>query len=133
MTPALRLAEGYLCRGELGPARALIDDVLTMSRAKEYRYVEGLAHRLLAECLAGESLAVAMQHVTEAYRIFEAVGARNDVARTLATRAKLSQSNPAEARRLLHEAMGLFEALGTMDEPVRVREALTALDRGSSV
>ena len=55
VTPALRLAEGYLLRGELGTARALIDDVLTMSREKGYQYVEGLAHRLLAECLAVES------------------------------------------------------------------------------
>jgi class 3 adenylate cyclase/tetratricopeptide (TPR) repeat protein len=133
VTPALRLAEGYLSRGELGAARALIDDVLTMSREKGYRYVEGMGHRLLAECLAVESPVVAMQHVTDAHRFFEAIGARNDLAKTLVTRAKLSQSNPVEARRLLHEAMAIFEALGTIDEPGRVREELAALDRGSPI
>jgi class 3 adenylate cyclase/tetratricopeptide (TPR) repeat protein len=133
VTPALRLAEGYLYRGELGTARALIDDVLITSRAKGYRYVEGLAHRLLAECLAVESPAIALQHVTDAYRIFEAADARNDLAQSLVTRAKLSQSNPVEARRLLHEAMAIFQALGTVDEPSRVSAALAAIDRGSPI
>src|SRR4029077_19515718 len=71
VTPALRLAEGYLSRGELGTARALIDDVLTTSRAKGYRYVEGLAHRFLAECLAQELPTVAAEHVDAAQQIFE--------------------------------------------------------------
>ena len=63
VTPALRLAEGYLCRGEVATARVLIEDVLTVSREKGYRYVEGLAHRLLAECLAAESPVAAAQDV----------------------------------------------------------------------
>jgi class 3 adenylate cyclase/tetratricopeptide (TPR) repeat protein len=133
VTPALRLAEGYLFRGEFGTARALIDDVLTTSREQGYRYVEGLAHRLLAECHAVESPAVAMRHVTEAQQIFEAVGARNDLAKTLVTRSKLSQSNPSEARELLEKAAAVFKALGTLDEPARVEEALAALDRGSPI
>ncbi len=133
VTPALRLAEGYLFRGEFGTARALIDDVLTTSREQGYRYVEGLAHRLLAECHAIESPAVAMRHVTEAQQIFEAVGARNDLAKTLVTRSKLSQSNPSEARELLEKAAAVFKGLGTLDEPARVEEALAALDRGSPI
>jgi len=133
VTPALRLAEGYLRRGELGAAQALIDDVLTTSRAKGYRYVEGLAHRLLAECLALQSPAVAMQHVTKARQIFEAVGAQNDLAQTLVTCAKLSQRDPVEARALLEGAAAIFKALGTLDEPARVEEAVAALDRGSPI
>jgi class 3 adenylate cyclase/tetratricopeptide (TPR) repeat protein len=133
VTPALRLAEGHLFRGELGTARAMIDDVLTTSQAKGYRYVEGLAHRLLAECLAVESPVVAMQHVAKAQRIFEAVGARNDLAQTQVTRAKLSQGNPVEARRLLEDAATIFKALGTFGESARVSAALAALDRGSPI
>jgi tetratricopeptide (TPR) repeat protein len=130
VAPALRLAEGYLSRGELGTARALIDDVLTMSRAKGYRYVEGLAHRLLGECLAQESPAAAAEHVDAAQRIFASTGARNDFAKTLVTRAKLHQAdrNFVEARALLEEAGAIFETLGTLDEPARVIAALAALD-----
>jgi class 3 adenylate cyclase/tetratricopeptide (TPR) repeat protein len=131
VTPALRLAEGYLSRGELAAAQTLIDDALSTSQTKGYRYVEGLAHRLLAECLAVESPAVAIQHATKAQRIFEAVGTRNDLAKTLVTRAKLSQRNPVEARRLLEDAAAIFKALGTLDEFARASAALTAFDRGS--
>ena len=133
VAPALRLAEGYLLRGDLGTARALIDDVLTTSRAKGYRYVEGLAHRLLAECLAQESPTVAAEHVDAAHRIFIAADARNDLAKTLITSAGLYQNRGdiAEARELLEEAAAIFGRLGTIDEPTRVRSALAALEERS--
>jgi tetratricopeptide (TPR) repeat protein len=133
VAPALRLAEGYLLRGDLGTARALIDNVLTTSRVKGYRYVEGLAHRLLAECLAQESPAVAAEHVDAAQRIFASTDARNDLAKALVTRAGLCQrsGNIGEARGLLNEAAAIFGRLGTIDEPVRVKSALAALDKRS--
>jgi class 3 adenylate cyclase/tetratricopeptide (TPR) repeat protein len=131
VTPALRLAEGYLSRGEPGTARVLIDDVLTTSRAKGYRYVQGLAHRLLAECLAQESPTVAAEHVDAAQRIFAATDARNDLAKALVTRAGLCQNagDFAAARELLEEAAAIFAKLGTLDEPIRVKAALITLDR----
>ena len=133
VTPALRLAEGYLLRGELGTARVLIDDVLTTSRAKGYRYVEGLAHRLLAECFAQESPIVAAQHVDAAQQIFISTNARNDLAKALITRAGLCQrsGNFGEARKLLEEAAAIFGRLGTLDEPTRVRSALASLEEPS--
>ena len=133
VTPAFRLAEGYLSRGELGTARALIDEVLTTSRAKGYRYVEGLAHRLLADCLAQASPAAATEHVDNARRIFASTDARNDLAKALVTRAGLFQisGDLASARELLEEAAATFKTLGTLDEPIRVKEALGALEQGS--
>jgi class 3 adenylate cyclase/tetratricopeptide (TPR) repeat protein len=133
VTPALRLAEGYLLRGDLGTARMLIDDVLTTSRTKGYRYVEGLAHRLLTECLAQESPTVAAEHVDTAQRIFISTDARNDLAKAMVTRAGLCQNRGdiAEARELLEEAAVIFGSLGTLDEPTRVRSALAALDKRS--
>jgi tetratricopeptide (TPR) repeat protein len=133
VTPALRLAEGYLLRGDLRTARALIDDVLTTSRVKGYRYVEGLAHRLLAECLAEESPAAAAEHVDAAQRIFASTDAQNDLAKALVTRASLCQrsGNFGEARGLLNEAAAIFGRLGTIDESARVESALAALDKRS--
>ena len=129
LAPALRLAEGYLLSGENAAARALIDDVLSSSRENGYCYLEGLAHRLKAECLATESPKLAIQHVAEAEQIFKATGARNDLARSLVTHAKLckKRGNFAEAQGLLEEAVAIFEALGTIDEPAQVRAALAAL------
>jgi tetratricopeptide (TPR) repeat protein len=130
VTPALRLAEGYLLRGDLGTAQVLIDDALTTSRTKGYRYVEGLAHRLLAECLAQESPTVAAEHVDAAQQIFISTDARNDLAKALVTRAGLCQNRGdiAEARELLEEAAAIFGSLGTLDEPTRVKSALAALE-----
>jgi len=134
LAPALRLAEGYLRRGEVAAARALISEVLSRSRESGYRYLEGLADHLMAECLANAPVE-ALQHVNDAQRIFETIDARNDLAKTLVTHARLCQGlgNFAEARGFLEEAGGIFDTLGTLDEPGRVRAALTALDRGSPI
>src|SRR5215472_13077972 len=133
VAPALRLAEGYLLQGDLGTAQVLIDDVLTTSRAKGYRYVEGLAHRLLAECLAQDSPTAAAEHVDAAQRTFICTDARNDLAKVLVTRAGLCQRSGdiAEARKLLEEAGAIFVSLGTLDEPTRVRSALASLEEPS--
>jgi hypothetical protein len=90
-----------------------------------------LAHRLLAECLSQESPAAAAEHVNAAQRIFASTDARNDLAKALVTRAGLCQSSGdvAAARELLEEAAAIFGRLGTIDEPMRVKEALAALGR----
>jgi len=129
----LRLAEGLILQAKLESARKLLNEVLSESRVIGYRYLEGLAHRLIAESLVTESSAIGMQHVTYAQQIFETIDARNDLAKSLMTRAKLSQgsSDTAEARGLLEKAVAIFEALGTLDEPPRVRSALAALEERS--
>jgi class 3 adenylate cyclase/tetratricopeptide (TPR) repeat protein/ribosomal protein L40E len=135
VAPALRLAEGYLLRGDVAAARALIDEVLSTCRSKGFRYVQGLAERLMAECLAAEFPATAMQHIADAQRIFKTADARNDLAKSLMTHAKLCQSRGeiGTARGLLEEAGAIFDALETIDEPARVTAALAALERGSPI
>jgi class 3 adenylate cyclase/tetratricopeptide (TPR) repeat protein len=125
----LRLAEGYLIDCQISAARRLIVEVLSDSQRVGYRYLEGLAHRLMAECLGDESPTTALEHLDEAQRILEGIEARNDVAKTLVTRAKIYRirGEAGEARALLKEAGAIFEALGTLDEPARVRGALATL------
>jgi hypothetical protein len=67
--------------------------------------------------------------------ILERIGARNDLARAMITRAALRQSagDVATARALLDRARAIFYGLGTLDEPARVEAALVALDRGSPI
>ena len=133
--PALRLAEGYLLKGEIDAARRLAGDVLSASRTAGYRYLEGLAHRLLAECLIAEGLAAdrpadAAMHAAEARLIFAAVDARNDLAKALMTLGRLARGRGefATARELFEEAGAIFERLGTLDEPARVKAALAAIE-----
>jgi hypothetical protein len=65
----------------------------------------------------------------------ERIGARNDLARAIMTRAALRQTagDLATARELLEQADRIFHDLGTLDEPTRVEAARTALDRGVGI
>jgi tetratricopeptide (TPR) repeat protein len=129
------LAEGHLRRGDRASARHLIEDVLNTSRTAGYLHFEGRACWLTGECLAAEAPAVAEEYAEAAMDILERVGARNDLAKVMVTRAALRQrtGDVATARQLLEQASLIFQMLGTRDEPARVEAALTALDRGSPI
>jgi hypothetical protein len=130
----LRLAEGYLRRGDHALARPLIEGVLETGRKTGYLHFEGLACWLIGECLAREAPTSAEPYVETAMEILGRIGARNDLARAMVTRAALRQAaGDAAARRLLDQAHAIFHALGTLDEPARVEAARAALDRGSPI
>jgi tetratricopeptide (TPR) repeat protein len=132
---AVWLAEGYLRRGDRAGAQPLIERVLATCRATGYLHYEGRAYWLMGEYLADDAPAAAEDQVETAMRIFETVGARNDLAKALVTRAALRQAagDLAAARRLLDQAHAIFLALGTLDEPARIEVARAALDRGSPI
>ena len=85
--------------------------------------------------LATEALASAEPYVETAMGILEGIGARNDLARTMVTRAALRQAadDLTTARYLLDRAGAIFRELGTLDEPPRVEAARAALDRGAAI
>ena len=132
---ALWLAEGHLRRGDRDAARSLLEAVLATSREAGYAQLEGLACWLIGECLAAEAPAAAEPNVETAMGILERIGARNDLARAMITRAALRQTagDVATARALLDRARAIFYELGTLDEPARVETALVALDCGSPI
>jgi class 3 adenylate cyclase/tetratricopeptide (TPR) repeat protein len=129
------LAEGYLQEGNPAAARPLIENVLKTSRQTGYLHYEGRACWMMAECVAIEAPGAAEDSAETATRIFERVGARNDLAKAMVTRSALRQraGDVPTARRLLEQACAIFQALGTLDEPARVKAALSALDRGSPI
>jgi len=126
---AVWLAEGHLRAGDRAAARPLIDYVLETSRATGYRQYEGRGCWLMAECLAAEAPASAEECVDSAIQIFEEIGARNDLAKALVTRAALHQ-NASEAetpRHLFQQARAMFQELGTRGEFARIDAALARL------
>jgi class 3 adenylate cyclase/tetratricopeptide (TPR) repeat protein len=132
---SLLLAEGLLRRGDRSAARPLIEGLLQTSRALGYLHFEGTACWLMGECLAPEAPASAEPHVEIAMDILERIGARNDLARAMVTRAALRQAAgdiPA-ARELLDRAYAILRELGTLDEPARVEAGRAALDRGEPI
>ena len=123
------LAEGYLRRGEPLRAGALVEDILATSR-RQSRRAEGIGERLLGESRLADDPRAAAQHLDAASGILHAIGARNELARTLALRGQLHRADGdmATARSLLERALSLFEELGTVDEVPRVRAAISTLD-----
>ena len=89
----------------------------------------------MGECLATEAPASAEPYVETAMEILERIGARNDLARAMVTRAALRQAagDLTTARGLLDQAHAIFHGLGTLDEPRRVEAARAALDRGAAI
>jgi hypothetical protein len=83
----------------------------------------------MGEYLAADAPAAAEDHVETAMRIFERVGARNDLAKAMVTRASLRQrtGDIATARQLLEAASAIFHALGTHGEFSRIDAALAGL------
>jgi hypothetical protein len=83
----------------------------------------------MAECLAVEAPEVARHYADHAIRIFEQIGARNDLAKAMVARATLHQSaGEAEtARQLFGQAREIFQALGTRGEFDRIDAALAGL------
>jgi class 3 adenylate cyclase/tetratricopeptide (TPR) repeat protein len=131
----LYLAEGHLRRGDRAAARSLIEGILESTRTMGYLHLEGVACWLMGECLAPEDPAAAEPYVESAMEIMGRIGARNELARAMVTRAALRQTagDVRVARQLLDQASEIFEELGTLDEPARVKAAGGALDRGSPI
>jgi len=76
---------------------------------------------------------LAETYADSAIRIFEEIGARNDLAKALVTRAALHQnaSEAETARQLFQQARAMFEALDTRGESARIDAALAELNAGS--
>jgi hypothetical protein len=68
----------------------------------------------MGECLAPEAPVSAEPYVETAMEILERIGARNDLARAMVTRAALHQvaGDLATARELLVQAGAIFHELG---------------------
>jgi tetratricopeptide (TPR) repeat protein len=131
----LYLAEGHLRRGDRTAARSLVESILEPTRAMGYRHLEGVACWLMGECVALDDPGAAEPYVETAMEILERIGARNELARAMLTRAALRQATGdlTTAHQLLDRAEAIFRELGTLDEPDRVEAARGALDRGSPI
>jgi tetratricopeptide (TPR) repeat protein len=123
---ALFLAEGYLRHGDGRRARVLAEEALLAARERRYWHLEGVAERVLGEALIGDDRQAANEHLEAAAVILAAVGARNDLAKAWATQAMVrhEDGNVASGLSLARRALALFEELGTLHEPTRLRSWL---------
>jgi tetratricopeptide (TPR) repeat protein len=100
------------------------------------RLILASAHRLLGEIALATNSAqheapLAATHFERSMAILQQIGAENELALVYAGYGRLhqQQGDLAQARAYLTRALALFERLGTLREPERIRQLL-ALQEG---
>jgi tetratricopeptide (TPR) repeat protein len=123
------LGEGYWLAGEDDKARQTLEKGLEMAERYGVRYELGFAHRLLAEISLKNNPAQAAPHFEKSIAIFQEIKAENELAMAYAGYGRLhkKQGEIARAREYLTKALEIFERLGTLIEPNKVREVLAEL------
>jgi tetratricopeptide (TPR) repeat protein len=130
LLPAIMyLAEGYLLVGEHDKAMQTVEELLEVSTRCEARWYLAHAHSLLGEIALTANAAEATSHFDYAVDLFRDIRAENDLARAYSGigRYHKQQGNMDQARKYLTDALEIFERLGTLIEPDKVRKELTEL------
>ena len=93
------------------------------------RYYVGFAQRLLGEIALKTNPTQAAPHFEKSIAIFREIKAENELALAYAGYGRLhkKQGEIAQAREYLTKALEIFERLGTLIEPDKVREELAGL------
>jgi class 3 adenylate cyclase/tetratricopeptide (TPR) repeat protein len=123
------LGEGYWLTGEFGKARETLEKGLELAETCGMRYWVGSAHRLLGEVFLETHPNEASEHFEKSMTVLQEIGAENELAAAYAGYGRLhkQQGDVARAREYLSKALEIFERLGTLVEPDKLREELAEL------
>jgi tetratricopeptide (TPR) repeat protein len=132
---ALFLGEGYWLIGDHDKAAQTLEECLEIAERCGMKFFEGSAHRLLGEMAmtssptppVGEPLAAS--HFEKSIAVLREIQAENELALAYAAYGRLhkQQGDFTAARTYLTQALEIFERLGTLGEPEKVRQTLAAL------
>ena len=120
------LIEGHLLSQDIAQALPLARAVLGTSEELGYRYLAGIAHRLIAECLLRGDAHQAAHHLQQSIATLQSLGARNELAKTWLVQAALPETIIAPIRppMLRKKAYQTLRELGTA-----VSESASAADQ----
>ncbi len=120
------LGEGYFLAGEDDKARQTLEQGLEIADRCGARYFFGFAHRLLGEIALKTNPTQAVPHFEKSINILKEIKAENELALAYTGFGLLhkKQGQVAQAREYLTKALEIFERLGTLIEPDKVREEL---------
>lgn len=126
---ALCLGEGYWLAGAYDQASQTLTGVLDTARRCGMRFAQGSAQRLLGEVALHTEPSQAAAHFESSLSILQQIGADNELALAYAGsgRRHVQRGNSVPARDYLTQALAIFERLGTLGEPDKVRQVLAAL------
>jgi len=123
------LGEAYWLAGEDDKARQTLEEGLEIEERCGARYFLGWARRLLGETFLRTDPSQAASHFEKSIAIFQEIKAENELAMAYAGYGRLlkKQGEIAQAREFLTNALEIFERLGTLIEPEKVRGILAEL------
>jgi tetratricopeptide (TPR) repeat protein len=125
----LALGEGYWLAGDYEKARQTLQEEIELSERCEMRAYTGWAHRLLGEVALKTDIEHAGAHFEKSIDIFRQLQAENELALAYAGYGRLYklQGDIVQAREYLAKALEIFDRLGTLIEPDKVRKELAEL------
>jgi tetratricopeptide (TPR) repeat protein len=130
----LFLGEAYWLAGESDNARQTLEELLELANRCGAKFYLGSAHRLLGEiALTTDPIQVvaplAAPHFEQSIAILQQIKAKNELALAYAGYGRLrhQQGHDEQAREYLTRSLEIFERLGTLGEPDKVRQALAEL------
>jgi len=128
----LSLGEGYWLTGEYDKARHTLEECLELAERCGMKAYIGIAHRLLAEIALKTDPVQAESHFERAIAILREIKDENQLPRAYAGYGRFHKQggNMAQTRQYLTKALEIFERLGTLIEPDKVREELASLPEG---
>jgi tetratricopeptide (TPR) repeat protein len=123
------LGEGYWLAGEYEKARETLEEALELAERCEYRHYIGWSQRLLGEVAIETNLDQAGSFFDRSIAVLREIKAENELALAFAGYGRFhkKQGNIEQAREYFRNAMEIFERLGTLIQPDRVREELVGL------
>jgi tetratricopeptide (TPR) repeat protein len=128
--PAMRmLGEGYRLAGEFDEAKGVAQELLELAEGSGARPFVAMACLLLGQVALETAPDEALPHLERAIAIHEEIKAENYLALDYSGMGRYhkQQGNTEQAREYLTKALEIFERLGTLIEPDKVREELAGL------
>jgi tetratricopeptide (TPR) repeat protein len=123
------MGAGYWLAGEKEKAKITLEEGLEIAERCEARYYIGWAHRLLGEINLKTNMAKSADHFEKSIAVLQEIKAENELALAYAGYGQLhkQQGQIPQAREFLIKALEIFERLGTLIEPEKIREELAEL------
>ena len=123
------LAEGYLIAKEYENAEKTARKVLEISERCNGRLFTGRARLYLGQAYLETDVPSALPHIEACITIFKAIKAEDYLAKAYAACGQFykKQGDAAQARKYLTKALDIFERLGTLIEPEKIKNELADL------
>ena len=129
------LGEGYWLAGEDDKARQTLDRASDIANLCGARYYFGWTQRLLGEISLKLNSNKGMSHFTKSIAVLEKIKAENELALAYTGYGRLlmQKGQMAKACEYLSKSLEIFERLGTLIEPEKLREILADLPEAGAM